>query len=81
MPVQIEAVDDTDRKPRRVDVTHICERCGREIRTFRAFEDSVDTDLRPVHESVLCHHEGRKPDDTSDAEAVLRDALGEDAEL
>jgi hypothetical protein len=53
MPVDVTIVD-SDREPAIVKVTHLCEGCGEKIRTFKAFADTVDTDVKPIHNSVEC---------------------------
>jgi len=59
MPVDVTTVD-SDMEPAIVEVTHVCEGCGEEIRTFEAFADTVDTDAEPIHNSVECLREARE---------------------
>lgn len=61
MPVEIVDVLDPDAPdPQVVTVTHVCEGCGETIRTFEAFEDTVDEDAKPIHDSVTCERKARE---------------------
>lgn len=54
MPVTTYVPNTDQEQPRIVEVEHICEGCGDLIRKFEAFEDSVDKDARPIHDSAEC---------------------------
>lgn len=80
MPVEVvDTLDPEAADPKVVTVEHVCEGCGETIRTFEAFEDTVDRDAKPLHDSISCErlarHADREPEDTAEAEAVLEEAL------
>lgn len=55
MPTEVVDVLDPDAPdPQLVKVKEICEGCGETIRTYEAFEDTVDENVRPVHDSASC---------------------------
>ena len=52
--VSVYVPDPDQPGPRVVEVEHICVGCGELIDKFEAFEDTVDKDARPIHDSLEC---------------------------